>query len=588
VTVIATALLGSAARAQVSPGPLAAAHRPLDKLTQCFQCHTTGGAMTEKCLACHTEIGWLAERNRGFHAHVRATECAKCHPDHAGVEFRMISWEGGSPDRFDHRRAGYALAGKHATVPCRDCHQPKNQRSAVAGRIRKTDRSASWLGLDTACGSCHGDPHAGRFGAGCESCHAPSGWKEIREAGFDHDKTRYPLQGKHASVACARCHDPVRAFGKTPAFATCGDCHRDAHAGRATLAGRPADCATCHTVEGFERSTFTVARHRKSGYPLEGRHAAVACSACHIRLGRGERAELVGTSGVLLRPLHDACARCHVDAHGGQLASAKRPDRGACEGCHTVQGFAPSTITAASHARLKLPLEGRHAAIACAACHGATRAGLPAPHGAPKAGPARFVFAVDETRCADCHFDPHRGRFAAGGARPSAGGCEACHGVTAWSPSRVDVAAHRRTRFPLDGAHGAVPCAGCHREMTRRADRSTLIAAAAHPAPLPFTVERRDCAGCHESPHGTQFAKRSDRGACGACHDTERFRPAGRFNHDRDVSFRLEGAHARVACARCHPSERGAKGTVRVVYRGVPGRCEACHAQEDRHAKIGS
>lgn len=588
MTILVMALSTAAARAQVSPGPLAAAHRDLDKLTLCFQCHTTGGAMTTKCLACHTEITWLVQRNRGFHARGQGRECAKCHPDHAGVEFRMISWENGPPERFDHRRAGYALEGRHASIECRDCHQPKNQRSAVAGRIRKKDRAGSWLGLDSACASCHKDPHTGRFGTGCESCHGTSGWNAIKESGFDHNKTRYPLRGKHASVACASCHDPQRAWGKTPAFAACGGCHRDAHAGRATLAGRSVDCADCHTVEGFERSTYTIAQHRKSAYPLEGRHATVACTACHIRLGRGERVDLVGTSGVLLRPLYDACARCHVDGHGGQAALANRAGRDACESCHTARGFAPSNYTVASHAKLKLPLEGRHASIPCRACHDVARADLPPPRGAAKAGAARFVFAIAEVECAGCHNDPHRGRFAPGGARTAAGGCAACHGVATWSPSRVDVAAHRRYRFPLDGAHGAVPCTGCHREMMGRADRSSLVAAAAHPAPLPFSAERRDCAACHEDPHGAQFAKRRDKGACDACHDVERFRPASRFNHDRDASFRLEGAHARVACAACHPSERGAKETVRVVYHGVPGRCEACHAQEDRNAKNGN
>lgn len=587
VTILAAALTAGPARAQVSPGPLAAAHKDLDKLTLCFQCHATAGPMTPKCLACHTEIAWLMQRKRGFHAHTTAA-CAKCHPDHAGVDFHMISWDGGSPERFDHRTTGYPLVGRHATVACRACHRPKNQKSEVTARIRKKNRAASWLGLETSCGSCHADPHAGRFGAECASCHSPAGWSAIRESGFDHDRTRYPLRGRHASLACASCHDPAKAWGKDPPFAACGDCHRDAHAGRATLSGRPADCAACHSVDGFGRSTYTVADHRKSGYPLEGRHAKVACASCHIRLAPGERAGLVGTSRVLLRPLHDACARCHVDAHGGQAALAKRPDRGACDACHTVRGFKPSTFTVASHAKLELPLEGRHATIACDACHGAARPGLPAPRGAARAGSAHFVFAIGETRCADCHYDPHRGRFGSGGARPAAGGCVACHGTASWSPSRVGVAAHRAYRFPLTGAHGAVPCEGCHADLERRPARGSLVSARSHPAPLLFSVKRRECADCHRSPHGTQFAKRRDKGACDACHGVERFRPATRFDHDRDTSFHLEGAHARVACARCHPSQRGAKGAVRVVYRGVSGRCEACHAQEDRHAKTGS
>jgi hypothetical protein len=526
----------------------------------------------------------MIERNRGLHARHRAEECASCHPDHAGADFRMIRWDAGAPEGFEHRITGYALEGKHAAIACRDCHRTKNQRGAVAARIRVKNRDASWLGLERSCAGCHSDPHAGRFGPDCAKCHTPSGWRAINESGFDHDRTRYPLQGRHAAVACASCHDPVRAWGKTPAFAACGSCHRDAHAGRATLAGRAADCAACHTIDGFNRSTFTVAQHAKGGYPLEGRHAAAACASCHVRLPRGERTDLVGTSGVLLRPLHDACARCHVDAHGGQVALAKRADRGACEACHTVRGFTPATYTSAAHAALRLPLEGRHAAIECRACHDAARRGLPPPRGATQAGTAHFVFAVTELECAACHQDPHRGRFAAGGARPVAGGCVACHGPGSWRPSRVDIAAHQKSQFPLQGAHGAALCAGCHRELAAPPAGSTLLLAEHGPA-LPFAVERRECATCHETPHGTQFAKRSDKGACDACHDIERFRPAARFDHNRDASFRLDGAHARVACGKCHSTERAARGAVRIVYRGTPSRCEACHATEVRDAR---
>jgi hypothetical protein len=38
--------------------------------------------------------------------------------------------------------------------------------------------------------------------------------------------------------------------------------------------------------------------------------------------------------------------------------------------------------------------------------------------------------------------------------------CQSCHTEAAWRPaSGVD---HSRTRFPLTGAHGGVPCARCH------------------------------------------------------------------------------------------------------------------------------
>lgn len=180
--------------------------------------------------------------------------------------------------------------------------------------------------------------------------------------------------------------------------------------------------------------------------------------------------------------------------------------------------------------------------------------------------------------CAQCHVDPHQGRFAAKGGRAATGGCVTCHDVTDFTAAKFDVARHQATGFPLTGAHGAVPCTGCHAELASRPKRSSLVLAAARPAPLLFAVERRDCAGCHQSPHGNQFQARADHGACDACHGVEEFRPADRFQHDRDTSFRLQGAHAKVACAACHRTDRGPKGATRVVYTGTPSRCEACHA----------
>src|SRR5512140_3170363 len=49
-------------------------------------------------------------------------------------------------------------------------------------------------------------PH-GPLALGCENCHTNTAWKPIRNLPeFDHDKTRYPLRGMHAGVACTACH----------------------------------------------------------------------------------------------------------------------------------------------------------------------------------------------------------------------------------------------------------------------------------------------------------------------------------------------------------------------------------------------
>ena len=116
-------LLLSTAGAQISPGPLAAAHASLDGPLNCTKCHAGGKAsMTSRCVSCHREIAWLAERNRGLHARAGRADCATCHPDHAGRDFALVKWPDGSANRFDHARAGWSLEGKHARLSCEKCH----------------------------------------------------------------------------------------------------------------------------------------------------------------------------------------------------------------------------------------------------------------------------------------------------------------------------------------------------------------------------------------------------------------------------------------------------------------------------------
>jgi hypothetical protein len=576
---LAVMLCPARAWAQVSPGPLARAHASLDQPSQCFQCHARGGGMTGRCLDCHTGIAAQRAAGRGLHGReARARDCAGCHPDHAGRDFDLIRWDEGAAERFDHRRTGYVLTGRHATLECRACHQPKLQRTVATAPGARREPAHRWLGLGTSCTSCHADPHAGRFGNDCVKCHGTQDWKRIDARRFDHDRTRYPLRGRHAAVRCESCHDPASPAGKKPPFESCGSCHQDAHAGQATIAGRAADCAACHTVAGFKPSVFTVAMHQRTDYPLEGRHAAVACASCHPKRPPAA-AKGLGTAGTLMRPPHARCTSCHADAHGGQLAA--RADRGACESCHRVSGWKPSTFAVADHGALALKLDGAHARTACADCHAVGRRGLPELRDADRLGSARFAFKLAETTCTQCHHDPHRGRFGAKGARPTPGGCLACHDTERWRPARITVASHEDFGYALEGAHRAVPCSGCHGELKSRPAVASLLLAV-HPAPLAFDQSRRACTDCHGDVHQGQFASRRDRGACEGCHGLESWQPAARFVHDRDTRFRLEGAHAKVPCAACHPTARDAAGRTKTTYHGVPAECAACHAPSGR------
>ena len=189
--VLAAALLAAApAAAQlgelVSPGPLSSAHAKLEGLRSCEKCHERGNRVSAaRCLACHADVASRIAAKKGVHRDV-ADECAACHAEHAGrdAELRPFETKG-----FDHaREAGFPLDGKHAPL---------------AGRCASCHRTRSFLKLSASCVTCHADPHKGALGAACATCHSTAvAFRETRRS-FDHAKTRYPLTGAHARVACA-------------------------------------------------------------------------------------------------------------------------------------------------------------------------------------------------------------------------------------------------------------------------------------------------------------------------------------------------------------------------------------------------
>ncbi len=495
------------------------------------------------CVACHED----------YHGGDLGTDCASCH--------QPADWK--QTPRFDHSTSSFPLTGKHADVKCNACHLVPSRVFRSTPRFGVTPKFKPVAHGE--CSACHEDTHQGRLGPICSTCHVTDGFRQVRTDDFNHARTRFALVGKHGSVACESCHDPTKAWGKRPRFDSCSTCHVDPHAGSATLEGRAVDCSACHTERGFTPSTFTSAQHQRSAYPLEGKHAAVACRSCHPSQP---------PAGVVLRPSRASCSSCHSDAHAGQFID--RQDGEACESCHTVDGWKPSTYDREKHATLDLPLEGRHAKIDCSACHGETRPGLP-PHSRPAGlGRARVALTLLDAACASCHADPHAGRFSAFGQLPVEGGCPVCHDSRRFQPSTVDTVLHASFDYPLEGAHRATPCSECHEELTGQSATSTLLLAESS-RPLIFRAAHERCDDCHDSAHGQQFAERMDGGACDVCHSSEAFRPASLFDHDRDAAFALTGAHQAVPCEDCHSKEDSDKGSV-VVYRPVPHRCADCHA----------
>jgi len=552
------------AHAQVSPGPLSRAHASLEGNLNCAKCHgKSKGDMDRKCLACHEEIDALITAGSGFHAREGKDKCASCHPDHGGLDFKLIEWPDKTPDKFDHARAGFALQGKHAGVACEKCHVASHVSPAIAGK-RKRNSGVSWVGLDHSCKTCHEDFHKGALGDDCSGCHNESGWRPVTK--FDHAKTGYALTGRHTAVPCAACHEAERLklardskgraahpLYKPLPHDECSVCHADVHKGAFGAA-----CSRCHTTAGFKVVNKASFDHDRTRYPLRGGHAKLACERCHDEKTAWGK-----------KPPFATCGGCHRDPHAGQATLAgKTVD---CGACHTVNGYRPSTFTVEQHARTKYALQGAHATAACRDCHGRVPPGT-AAQVAALTGTAKVWFHPMHGQCIECHHDPHGGRFSKGGERARSEDCLACHSMDAFRPSSMDAHAHDSARFKLIGAHRAAPCFACHQELApANAGKKTRS--------LPFAVAGQACQDCHENPHGTQFRDRKDGGACESCHDVERFKPAGRFDHARVASFPLEGAHAKVPCDRCHPTVTSS-GKKMVLYHPVPAKCVDCHASD--------
>lgn len=544
------------AAAQISPGPLARAHASLGGPLDCMKCHAKDEkGLDQQCLACHREIAATIKARLGLHGKGRLEGCARCHPDHAGEDFELIAWEEGSEERFDHSKTTFELKGRHKELECRDCHNAEHSVSAIASLSPRKDRSRGFVGLEKACASCHEDPHRGVLGESCATCHGENKW--IPASGFHHADTAYPLTGKHQETECDACHRaerlslPVAADGRREALwkplphGECSDCHADPH--RERLGPQ---CSTCHSTASFRETDRERFDHDKTRYPLRGRHRALECAQCH------DEKKAWGA-----KPRFERCSDCHEEAHGkGAMLAGKPVD---CGSCHSVDGFKPSTVTAAMHADFAYPLTGAHFRVACASCHpkrkGSAALGL---------GTAAVLMRPPYGDCTDCHSDPHRGRFGSGGDRPYDKQCLSCHGTQAFRPARFGIDEHALSLFPLEGAHRTVPCSDCHQELERSG------AGRANAPAMDFRERFARCSDCHETPHGTQFDGRGD---CSSCHSLEAFAPADGFDHAKLEAFPLTGAHAGVACAKCHPEREVAGGRREVVYRPIAHECQDCH-----------
>ncbi len=547
---LAISLARSVLHAQISPGELSGAHANLEGMEHCTACHALAKAVSsDKCLQCHTEIQTRIGARTGLHALYQGRQCVECHKEHHGRNFPLVKFDVSS---FNHSTVGFSLQGAHVKLSCSQCHKRENIKAQDVLKNGAALEKGTYLGLSAECLSCHADTHRGQFTGSCLRCHAMDGWKPASK--FDHSTANFLLTGLHQKVECGKCHkkdtaNMTRFTGLQ--FASCSACHRDPHTGRFKES-----CESCHNTNGWTQVAPGHFDHATTRFPLRGRHATVKCEQCH-----GGRK---GTPAVNLKIANfSRCTDCHADAHAGQFAD--RPDRGACESCHTVDGFAPSTFAVEQHQHTHFALSGEHLAVPCRACHAAETVA------------AKSVWKFrwkDPGHCESCHKDLHRNQF--GAAAPV--GCPTCHSTEGWHTVRYG---HERTRFPLRGKHLDLACAQCHLITGTVAEgKGVPVADTARTLPdAPKRLLRWNgpvaCTTCHPDVHKRQFEQQMAN-RCETCHTTLAWNVLI-FSHET-TGFPLTGGHAQVACVKCHLLVDQGTSRERRLYAGTPAQCADCHA----------
>jgi hypothetical protein len=266
----------------------AACHKPPSEPhfgEQCEDCHTpdgfdqadagavehpvalVGNHATLDCMACHSE---------GFDL---VYECVACHEPPAEPHFGARCEDCHTPEGFDQVELEavdhpVALVGNHAALDCMACH-------------------GEGFDLVYECAACHEPPSEPHFGEKCEECHTPEGFDQVQAGAVEHP---VPLEGNHATLACAACHSEGAELTYD-----CAACHQAPENHFVT------GCDACHNPEGWVQSASAIfAEAPNPPHPLEGMDD---CLQCHDP-----------DDGVVPAPeshsdyVNEQCALCHKEA----------------------------------------------------------------------------------------------------------------------------------------------------------------------------------------------------------------------------------------------------------------------------------
>jgi hypothetical protein len=285
------------------------------------------------------------------------------------------------------------------------------------------------------------------------------------------------------------------------------------------------------------------ALNAQAGAPLGGAtsHADLAanCSACHAAFWQ-------------TTTMADQCVLCHTDVaaqegnpttlHGDQLVN--KPGM-TCRDCHPDHRGATAALTdlsmidvshdAFGYALTAHQKQADGSAFICKTCH------------------ANGYIRFDQAVCTTCH-QQIKADFMQSHLQAYSDNCLACHdGIDSYGHAF----SHAAVTFKLTGKHVPLDCGSCHTGARSIAD---------------LKATPQNCASCHtkDDAHKGQFGN-----GCGTCHTTQGWLPAT-FDHVL-TKFPLTGAHAGLACTKCHTN---------AVFTVLPTTCVSCHPDPTYHAGL--
>jgi len=180
---------------------------------------------------------------------------------------------------------------------------------------------------------------------------------------------------------------------------------------------------------------------------------------------------------------------------------------------------------------------------------------------------------VINSKCLDCHDEIEklitdaRGYHSSGEVKSK--NCNNCHPehfgrnfrIVNFEPSSFD---HNKANYKLTGTHSKIECELCHQPIN-------IIDAEIRKRTGTFLGLNTNCISCHEDYHQNTLGE-----DCVSCHDSEKFRPAKKFDHNK-AGFKLVGNHVQVDCIKCHPMKQ-INGTEFQKFKGISFQsCSPCH-----------